>query len=166
MRYFVDVEGRSFAVERTETGVRIDDREVPVEERWLGPREVHLLLGTRSHHVYATRIADGWRLGVEGRSIDVRIEDARRRAIRELAGGAAAAVRDRELRAPMPGLVIRVLVEPGQKVAAGQSLVVVEAMKMENELRAEGEGIVGRVCVEEGQAVDRNDPLIVFEVDG
>ena len=53
----------------------------------------------------------------------------------------------------MPGLVVRVEVEPGQRVDAGAGLVVVEAMKMENELRAAGAGVVAAVHVAPGQVV-------------
>jgi len=65
--------------------------------------------------------------------------------------------------APMPGKLVRVLVEPGQDVAAGEGLVVVEAMKMENELRAPKAGRVKDVPVKEGQAVEAGALLVVVE---
>ena len=65
--------------------------------------------------------------------------------------------------APMPGRVLRVQVSPGDEVAAGQGLVVVEAMKMENELRATRAGRVLEVVVREGQAVETGALLVVLE---
>ena len=62
----------------------------------------------------------------------------------------------------MPGRVVAVLVEEGAEVAAGQGVVVVEAMKMENEIAAEHAGTVARLHVEPGQAVEGGDPL--FEI--
>jgi biotin carboxyl carrier protein len=62
----------------------------------------------------------------------------------------------------MPGLVLGVLVEAGQSVAAGQSLVVLEAMKMQNVLKAAGPGVVERVSVRPGATVERGEPLITF----
>ena len=59
------------------------------------------------------------------------------------------------LKAPMPGLVLRVQVEPGQTVPAGSGLVVLEAMKMENELKAAGPAVVKAVRVQAGEAVER-----------
>lgn len=70
---------------------------------------------------------------------------------------------DREVRAPMPGLVLAVMVEPGQEVKVGDGLVVLEAMKMENELRAGADGIVKRVTVTVGDAVGKDDLLIEVE---
>jgi pyruvate carboxylase subunit B len=69
----------------------------------------------------------------------------------------------REVRAPMPGLVLRVSVEPGQVVEAGQGLVVLEAMKMENELRAPADGTVAAVHVAPGTAVGKNTLLVELE---
>jgi biotin carboxyl carrier protein len=65
------------------------------------------------------------------------------------------------LTAPMPGKVVRVLVEKGQEVKAGASLVVVEAMKMENELRAPRAGRVVELPVREGQAVESGALLAI-----
>ena len=63
----------------------------------------------------------------------------------------------------MPGLVVRVLVEPGGAVRAGQGVAIVEAMKMENELKAEADGVVARVCVEAQQVVEKGAVMIEFE---
>ena len=76
--------------------------------------------------------------------------DERTRHIRSLTGGAERARGPVMLRAPMPGLVVRILVEPGQEVAAGAGLVVLEAMKMENELKAPAAGTVGAVRAQAG----------------
>lgn len=78
------------------------------------------------------------------------------RASHEAAGGGASQV----IEAYMPGRVVKVLVEQGQKVEAGQGLVVLEAMKMENEIQAETAGTVTKLLVEEGQAVEGGDPML------
>ena len=65
--------------------------------------------------------------------------------------------------APMPGRIVKVLVKAGDHVVGGQGLVVVEAMKMENELRATRDGTVAAVRVSEGMSVDANAVLVVVE---
>jgi len=62
----------------------------------------------------------------------------------------------------MPGLVVRVVVEPGQDVATGASLVVLEAMKMENDLKATGAAVVEQVLVTAGQTVEKGALLVTF----
>ena len=69
----------------------------------------------------------------------------------------------REIVAPMPGRIVKLLVGAGDRVAANQGLVVVEAMKMENELRAPREGVVVAVRVSEGMSVEANTVLVVVE---
>lgn len=128
-----------------------------------GSDRQHLRLDGRSLSLFARREPEGWVVELEGRSFRVRVEDARTRHIRELASHVAPTDTRRVLRAPMPGLVVRLEVEVGQSVETGDGLVVMEAMKMENELRAEGPGTVTSIDVEEGQAVDRDAVLLRIE---
>jgi biotin carboxyl carrier protein len=62
----------------------------------------------------------------------------------------------------MPGRIVRVLVQPGEAVRAGQGLIVVEAMKMENELRAPRAGTVAEIRVREGASVEADAVLVVL----
>ncbi len=66
--------------------------------------------------------------------------------------------------APMPGTMINVGVEPGDAVAAGQTLVVIESMKMQSEIIAERDGVVDRVFVAVGETFDRGAPLVSLEL--
>jgi propionyl-CoA carboxylase alpha chain len=63
----------------------------------------------------------------------------------------------------MPGLVVRIEVQVGDAVQAGQPVVAMEAMKMENELKAETAGVVRRIAVEPGTAVEKGTLLVEFE---
>ena len=67
---------------------------------------------------------------------------------------------DGRVKAPIPGLISRVLVAPGEPVVAGQALVVLEAMKMENEIRAPFDGVVSSVSATVGQTVPRGQALV------
>jgi acetyl/propionyl-CoA carboxylase alpha subunit len=87
--------------------------------------------------------------------------DRRKVRMRDALGGGAAVVRG-DCCAPMPGKVLRVFVAAGDTVCAGQSLVVIEAMKMENELTAIGDGVVGAVAVEAGQSVEKGALLVAI----
>ena len=67
------------------------------------------------------------------------------------------------LRSPLPGTVVEILAKTGQQVKEGDTLVVLEAMKMNNNLTAERDGVVKSILVEEGEAVKENTPLVTFE---
>lgn len=105
---------------------------------------------------------DTLRVTIAGRRTEVRVKDERALLLEEFgldderAGGGAVV-------APMPGLVLDVLVEVGDTVDAEQGLLVLEAMKMENELRAPAPGTVTAIQATAGDAVDKNDVLIEIE---
>jgi len=68
-----------------------------------------------------------------------------------------------QVKAPMPGLVLNIEIEPGQAVSKGEALVILEAMKMENVIKSPGDGVVKRIAVNKGDAVEKNTLLIEFE---
>lgn len=95
-----------------------------------------------------------------GEPLRVQLQDARALAIGGGSGAAAGGQSAGELRASMPGKVVKVLCKPGDGIKAGQGLLVIEAMKMENELRAGAAGKVTEVLVREGQAVEGGQLLV------
>jgi len=101
-------------------------------------------------------------LGVVGERVEVEALDERSWQRQTHAAPRAGPAESRTVKAPMPGLVVRIEVAAGQPVLAGAGLVVVEAMKMENELRAPHAGVVATVHVAVGQAVERGAPLVTL----
>jgi biotin carboxyl carrier protein len=101
-------------------------------------------------------------VAVDGRTVSVSIVDPRDGAIPRR-GGLVNASGPSSVISPMPGRVVKLLVAPGDVVAARQGVAVVEAMKMENELRAPHAGTVTEVRVREGAPVDANTVLVVIE---
>ncbi|HSG81842.1 MAG TPA: biotin/lipoyl-containing protein [Gemmatimonadota bacterium] len=166
MRYIVEIEGKSYEVEIGPDGLTVDGKRVEAD---LQPNHDshlwHLVLDGRSHTLTARRSASRgeWEIELGGRRHRVLALDERSKAIRELAGSTALDHGPVELKAPMPGLVIKVEVEPEAQVAKGQGVVVMEAMKMENELKATAAGRVREVRVAAGQAVDKGQVLLVIE---
>ena len=165
MKYRVEVDGGSFEVERLASGLRLNGTEREAGFEWLAEGEVQLTLDGANHRVFARRTSGGWRLTVRGRTFDVTVEDERAQALRALADRSSGERGPRELRAPMPGLITRVLAEAGQRVDGGDALVVIEAMKMENELRAREPGTVAGVAVRPGDVVERDQVLVTLEAE-
>ena len=160
-KYTVEVAGRTLTVEVDGAQVWLEGH--PVEARLGGVRgDVRRRLGNgaRSREFVVAPGAERgqWRLSAGGHRFDVQVLDERARAVRAAGGGATHGVGT--LKAPMPGLVVRVQVAEGDAVAAGKGLVVVEAMKMENELKAGGNGTVKQVHVKVGDRVEKGTPLI------
>ncbi len=124
----------------------------------------HLLVGGESWTVAAQELegVGRWALGVVGERVEIEVLDERTRQIQSLTKGREAQAGSGSVRAPMPGLVVRIEVAEGQRVEAGAALVVVEAMKMENELRAPRAAVVRAVHVAVGQAVERGAVLVTL----
>ncbi|MGH7501520.1 MAG: acetyl-CoA carboxylase biotin carboxyl carrier protein subunit [Longimicrobiales bacterium] len=165
MRYFVTIDERTLEIGFESDTVIIDGKRCTVELHNVpGSAVRHLLIDGASHTLVAHQAQRGmWEIRIHGQRHEAEVLDARTRAIREMTGKGKAARGPRPVRAPMPGMVMRVEVEPGQSVAPGQGLVIVEAMKMENELKADGGGVVSRIHVAPGQPVEKGAILIEFE---
>jgi pyruvate carboxylase subunit B len=165
MRYFVTLADRTVEVDLSGDIPLVDGRPVHAELAALPGTSVrHLLIDGRSYPLIA---ASGerkgqWEIAVDGERFRADAVDERTRAIREMTGGGAEETVS-AVTAPMPGLVVRIEVEVGQTVRAGQGVVIVEAMKMENELKAPAAGTVARIEVQPGQTVEKGATLIVFE---
>jgi biotin carboxyl carrier protein len=100
---------------------------------------------------------------VDGQTVPVSLMNARALVTRRRDTSVASHAGVTSVAAMMPGRVVRVLVEPGDRVAARQALVVVEAMKMENEVRSPRAGSVRDVRVAAGASVEAGDVLVVIE---
>ncbi|MCS6929958.1 MAG: biotin/lipoyl-binding protein [Saprospiraceae bacterium] len=100
---------------------------------------------------------------IDGNLYNVYIADFYARLLQQLGMHARGSYRSNTIKAPMPGLVLQVLVQPGQSVKKGEPVLILEAMKMENVLKATSEGIVKEVAVHNGQAVDKGATLVTLQ---
>ena len=165
MRYFVTIGDRTVEVDLTGATPLVDGTPVQAQLAHLPGTPVRSLLVAGPSHTLVAHPGENrgrWQLTLGGRHFSADAVDERTRAIREMTGGGEdEAVR--EIVAPMPGMVVKIEVEVGQAVRAGQGVVVVEAMKMENELRAPADGVVAKILVQERQTVEKGATLIVLE---
>jgi pyruvate carboxylase subunit B len=167
MRYFVSVGGR-------EVVVVLDGQHAIVDGTRVATPHLTALPGTPIRHLTAEGVSEVlaieavgrglWAVGLQGERHELEVVDERTRHIRSLTGGGQRAAGPAVLKAPMPGMVMKVSVEAGQQVEAGTALVVLEAMKMENELRAPTAGVVKGVKVKPGEAVEKGQVLVEFEL--
>jgi biotin carboxyl carrier protein len=167
MRYFVMVGAREIVVEIDGGKVTVDGTAIASAHLNTIPGTPlrHLLTDGDSHAVAVEALGRGlWAVGYRGERHEVAVVDERARHIRSLTGAGQKSSGPPVLKAPMPGLVVRMAVEEGQQVEAGAALVVLEAMKMENELRATAAGKVKAVKAKPGQAVEKGQVLVEFEV--
>ena len=152
--------------------VRVDDRDAvavstePLDLRPTPDGGYSLIAPSgKTHHITVESLdlrARTMRLRVDGRRHDVALRSPLDQLVDELGLDAEPAPVLSEVRAPMPGMVLRIAVEAGQEVTTGETLLVLEAMKMENALKAPAAGTVQEVCVVEGVAVEKGASLVRF----
>ena len=168
MKYFVAVGGKEIVVELDGERLTVDGRAVDSAHLTALPGTPirHLVLDGASFALAADAVGRGlWAIGYRGERFEIEVVDERTRHIRSLTSGGQKVVGPTALKAPMPGLVVRVAVEEGGRVEAGAPVVVLEAMKMENELRAPVSAVVKGIKVKAGQAVEKGQVLVEFEVE-
>jgi biotin carboxyl carrier protein len=184
MGYVVTVNGHQHTLDLEANGhlrrVTLNSRTLTIDWRTIGrdqsapgrpddhiADQYSLLVGTASYTAYVRSLDEASgdeRTGrkievvVHGRPYVVEVQDTRSQALASLAG-AAHASGEAAIRAPMPGLVSNVLVTPGEEVQRGQTIVVLEAMKMENDLTTPRAGYVRALRVTKGQTVSQDDVL-------
>jgi acetyl/propionyl-CoA carboxylase alpha subunit len=164
VKYHVTIAGKTVPVDVEGERVVVDGQPYQATLRRIpGTPLRQLLLDGRPATLALERLGRGrWMLVAAGERWEAEVLDDRALYIRSLAGGGDQRPRADVLRAPMPGLVVRINAKPGDSVAAGSGIVVLEAMKMENELKAASPGIVKTILVAAGEAVEKGQVLVEF----
>lgn len=155
--------GRHVTVTLGPAGIEVDGEPVTAHLEEVEGTPIYLLtIGGTLHRLAVQRgeVRGRYSIWSDMYRFEVEALDERRRAIQEMTGAGKASSGPAPLVAPMPGLVVRVDVQSGDAVQAGQALVVMEAMKMENELRATAAGVVAVVRVQAGVAVEKGAVLV------
>ena len=159
------IEGQRVEIElnRKENGVieaEIGGRSYRLEAKAVEPGVYWFMWNNRSIEIRVTKILDSYVASLAGNQIPVDILDDRTALRRAAQHGHDGAV---QIRAPMPGKVIKVLVAEGAEVEANQGIVVLEAMKMQNEIKSPKKGIVRKLGVKDGAPVNSGDLLATVE---
>lgn len=164
-RFRAKIGESTFDLTLDEDGVRIGERLVDAHIEPEGGDRYALMIGNRTYSVvFEPPVSRGGStvLYLDGHRYSVDLQNAKDLLLERFGMTSNVTNGKQEVTAPMPGLVVRALVEPGDEVSEGQGLLVLEAMKMENELKAASSGTVDIVHVEAGTAVRKNDLLITF----
>jgi biotin carboxyl carrier protein len=173
MKFSLMINGNEHTLEMNSGKVvscRLDGAAFEAEAAEVRPGVYSLLIGGKS---FSVRVAPNpesaerapgessdCRVRLDGETYFISIRDPRRwsRSRSTLGRGGP-----RQITAPMPGKVIRILVTEGQQIEAGQGLIVVEAMKMQNEIKSQAAGTVQKVVAREGQPVTAGETLLIIE---
>lgn len=165
MKYEVTAGSQTFKIEiDSHDRLTVDGEELAYDfQVSRDPNLFSIILANRSYELRATAEGEGYRVFLRGDSIEVKVEDERQRRLakaQQAMGGAAGEIL---VKAPMPGLIIDVLVEAGQEVAGEETLVILESMKMHNEFKAPRDCVIKEARVKTGDKVSQNDVMLILE---
>jgi biotin carboxyl carrier protein len=164
MTYNITIDDKNYRLDLNRAdgrwSCRLDGREVEIDAVLARPDVLSLRIGNQAYEVKCERVAGDTHLWVGSARFAVEVRDPR--SLR----GRVRTVEDhgpRKLTAPMPGKIVRVLVNQGDQVDAGAGVLVVEAMKMQNEIKSPKKGTIQKILVGEGAAVNAGDVLAIVE---
>lgn len=162
MKYVTTIDNKEFEIEVVdERHIRIGDRLLEVDfESVSGQPVFSLILDGKSYESFVYQGEEDWDVLLRGRQYQAKVVDEREKRLKEAAGGGVVEGGEFHLKAPMPGLVVAVLIEEGQEVKKGQVMLILESMKMQNELKAPRDGVMGRVRVKAGESVEQRQTLL------
>lgn len=168
MKYTVSVRDRAFdlSIRETQRGLEIalDGQPLAVDMVRIGTAECYsLLVNSCSYEVQVHGNGVDYQVILNQRRYGVTVESERARLLKSLTSAQGKREEIQEIKAAMPGLVVKVEVKEGDRVRPGDGLVIVEAMKMENELRAPQQGVVKQIFVHKGMTVDQGQILVLIE---
>lgn len=161
--YNAIVNDQTFKAQLTEQEIVINESPVKGTLEATGLGTYSLLLDGVSYdmHIHSEKIGS-YTITINGTTIEVDIKNQRELLLQKFGMNSSKSSLEQEVRAPMPGLVLDILVSEGQEVEKGAGLLILEAMKMENEIKAPAQGVVKKIHVQAGSAITKNDLLIEF----
>lgn len=167
--YKVLVSGKEYKVDfekNSSSKGKINDKDFNLDIIEINKGIFHVLMEDESFHVellkvdYNTKTFD---IKIRNNKYTLEIRDEIDELLHQMGMDDLNVVKINDLKAPMPGMVLNIVVEEGTKVEKGDNLLVLEAMKMENNIKSPTDGIVKKVVCQKGRAVEKNEVMIVFE---
>lgn len=164
MKYYTKVNDKEYIIEvGQDNEISVNDEKYAIDFRRVAEGGmVSLLLNHRSLEAVVDERDDHWEVLTDGELYTVFVQDERAYRLAQARGTGLDMGHEAGVKAPMPGLIIRVLVEVGDTVERNEKVVILESMKMENELRSPREGVVTAVHVTPGASVEKDQILILI----
>ena len=164
MKIFANTRTRQFEYElKQENGNGFlfkDDQPVDAQFVALGNGRYSLIKDNQSYIINVSKKDDTYSVRVAGEHFDVKVEDERTRQVKALVNAASTVQGEKTIKAPIPGLVVKILAQEGEKIKAENGLLILEAMKMENIIKAPFDCEVLKFEVSEKDTVTQNQVLL------
>ncbi len=164
MKYFAQLENEVHAydtyIRDEQRIIEYENSEVDYDIVPIGPGRFSLIKDHKSYNIRLVEKNGVYRAYLFGEYVEILVESERERRLKELVKSSQSGPREQDIKAPIPGLVVKVEVSEGDEVKSGQALLILEAMKMENVIKAPFDCRVDKISVTEKEAVQQDQTLL------
>jgi biotin carboxyl carrier protein len=163
--YKASVNGKQFQITNDEGSFIVDNEPLNWDVAEISEGYCHIIVDNKSFKaelVRADHATKTFTFKINGRMYSVTLRDKFDQLLEKMGMTNSAAGKVNNIKAPMPGLIVELKVKEGDEVKTGDTLLILEAMKMENSIKSPGDGIVKTVKVKKGASVEKGQVLIEF----
>lgn len=163
--YTVSINNNSYKIEKENDSWKLNGKNIAIDKIQISETNYHIIKDDKTYDIDIVKFNKEEKtatIKVNGTKYEIKVADKFDELLKNLGMDNLASKKINNIKAPMPGLVLNILVEDGSVVKKGDALLVLEAMKMENILKSPTDGVVKKIAVKKGIAVEKNQLLIEF----
>lgn len=163
--FTVTIQNKSYSVEKVDDSIQVNGKAINWDLQWISDRKVHLIVENKSLEAELVSIDKNSKtiqIRLGNKTSTLQLKDRFDVLLEQMGMSSNSSQMLKEIKAPMPGLILDLKVKPGDEVKKGEVVLILEAMKMENIIKSPGDGVVKVVKVSLHQSVEKNQVLIQF----
>ena len=163
--FTVTIQNKSYSVEKADDSIQVNGKAINWDLQWISDRKVHLIVENKSLEAELVSIekeSKTIQIRLGNKTSTLQLKDRFDVLLEQMGMSSNSSPMLKEIKAPMPGLILDLKVKPGDEVKKGEVVLILEAMKMENIIKSPGDGVVKVVKVSLHQSVEKNQVLIQF----
>lgn len=163
--FTVTIQNNQYSVEKTDKAINVNNQPINWDLKWISERKIHLIHSNQSMEAELISLdheSKTLTIRLNSRTVTLELKDRFDLLLEKMGMDISSTSAITEIKAPMPGLILDLKVKLGEEVKKGDTVVVLEAMKMENIIKSPGDGIVKAIKVSLNESVEKNQVLIQF----
>jgi biotin carboxyl carrier protein len=163
--FSVILQNTAHLVEKTDDSIKVNQKQITWDLKWVEDRKIHLIRENESIEAELLSIDRNTKtlqIRIGHRTAALKLKDRFDLLLEKMGMNVNGNGSLKDIKAPMPGLILDLKIKPGDEVKKGDVVLILEAMKMENIIKSPGDGVVKEVRVSLKQSVEKNQVLILF----
>jgi biotin carboxyl carrier protein len=163
--FVVTIDNEKFSINTDHNqSVSINGTEHEIDVSQLSAHTFKIKLDNKIFHITTSKLEDNkYSFLIDGHYFESLVRTQLEEKAAKILNGNSLNKTNNKIKSPMPGLILRVNKTVGDRVNKGESLILLEAMKMENEIKSHSQGVISEILIEKGNSVEKNQPLMIIK---